>query len=228
MRAAISEAVAASDARGAIEVQHLETLVQGNTIAIDDAATSTAAAFAAAATANTKVHTTLADSTDALNALVESMLACSFNRELYNASSEECVSPIPPPPPYTGLDKDDPAVSCAAVRDEGQDSGTFWLKPDGSNTAFQAYCDQDHQDGGWMLVVKIKKDDGDQPLWRYSSNLWTSGNVLNPDNANNAPGDHKNKGYSETAFTKIRFVLGASLNDGLIEEYDADSVKALL
>ena len=70
-----------------------------------------------------------------------------------------------------------------------------------------------------MLIVKIKRDqDASQPRWHWNSDLWKSTNVLNEDQANDTPGDYKNRAYSQMPFSKIRFVLGPKLTGGLVED----------
>ena len=48
----------------------------------------------------------------------------------------------------------------------GQESGAHWILPPNSKKPFEAWCDNEFEDGGWMIVVKIARDQSrDQPLW---------------------------------------------------------------
>ena len=56
----------------------------------------------------------------------------------------------------TGLSKAYPALNCKDLKKKAQSlvSGVYWIDPDGGShgDAFQAYCDQQADDGGWTLV----------------------------------------------------------------------------
>jgi hypothetical protein len=48
---------------------------------------------------------------------------------------------------------DAPAAGCRALRDAlGPVSGVYWLRDDASQPAFQAYCEQAVEGGGWALL----------------------------------------------------------------------------
>jgi hypothetical protein len=134
----------------------------------------------------------------------------------------QCVSPFPPPPPYT--------TGCKALNDLNEESGQYTILPKGENEPYDVYCDNDFSGGGWTLVAKMAKDTASQPKWYYGSKLWTETGVLKPDDANASPGDHKNRAYSELAFSKIRFVLGPKISgdNSQVEDRSAKSTRALL
>lgn len=46
-----------------------------------------------------------------------------------------------------------PAAGCVVLRDLGASSGVYWIK-DTNGTAFQTYCDQQRNGGGWALVYR--------------------------------------------------------------------------
>ena len=52
-----------------------------------------------------------------------------------------------------GEDKDRPGKTCKDVKRQNPQggSGLYWINPAGGS-AFQAYCDQETDDGGWTLV----------------------------------------------------------------------------
>lgn len=70
--------------------------------------------------------------------------------------------------------------SCAAWRDSGDVSGVRAIDPDGAGplAAFDAYCDQDGDGGGWTLIAKI---DGAQTTFAYGAALWLGTTTLRPD-----------------------------------------------
>ena len=63
-------------------------------------------------------------------------------------------------------------------------NGTYWIKPTGVSTAYQAYCNM-NIDGGVILGAKLEES---ASYWHYDSNLWTSNNNYNSSslNANSA------------------------------------------
>jgi len=194
-----------------------EEAVAGLRKSVNGNKATTVSALKAASDANAKARAVISDDVKAVAALVDAVLECNAERKLYNASDEKCIDVLPPPPPLCGLKEDTPCDNCQQTMDEGQSSGVHWILPPNKKKPFKAWCDNDHKDGGWMIIVKIAKDTRSQPIWHWASNLWKTAGVLKATDASADPGDMKNRGYSEMPFEEIRFVLGPKLNAGLVE-----------
>ena len=77
---------------------------------------------------------------------------------------------------HTGQSKENPALNCNDLRFKAPSlvSGVYWIDPDSGShgNAFQAYCDQQTDGGGWTLV------------WSYTftaySNFTSSSNAVTP------------------------------------------------
>jgi len=153
------------------------------TAAIAAVTSDVADKLAAAAADAAKEQTKLSDVSDGLQETFDEIFNRSEHRLFWNASMSQCVSPFPPPPPYT--------TGCKALNDLNEESGQYTMLPEGENEPYDVYCD--FSGGGWTLVAKMAKDTASQPKWYYGSKLWTETGVLNPDNATTSPGDHKNR-----------------------------------
>jgi hypothetical protein len=83
-------------------------------------------------------------------------------------------TPLPSPGACPGLAPEAPATSCLdAYRSCGSTDTIVWIKP-GADPAYAAYCAAD----GWALALRV---DGTAPTFNYSSPLWTSTALYNPD-----------------------------------------------
>jgi len=76
--------------------------------------------------------------------------------------------------------KDNPAHSCDALKVAAMPSGAYWLlDPGGAGPAFLAYCEQELNGGGWvMLENSVRRDDGaTATFWQfgYADRLKTLG-----------------------------------------------------
>ncbi len=63
-----------------------------------------------------------------------------------------------------------PAADCAELRDAGVPSGVGWVRhPDGVSPAFEVYCEQELNGGGWaMLYNSVLRDDGTTTaFWQF-------------------------------------------------------------
>jgi hypothetical protein len=63
-----------------------------------------------------------------------------------------------------------PAASCVELRNAGKATGVFWLEnPAPGASAFQGFCDQDRNGGGWALVYRsVRMADGSTTqFWQF-------------------------------------------------------------
>ena len=76
-----------------------------------------------------------------------------------------------------GLSKDSSALNCEDLKTKvpSATSGVYWIDPDAGthSNAFQAYCDQQTEGGGWTLVWSYT-------FTTYHSKFWTSANAVTP------------------------------------------------
>ena len=76
----------------------------------------------------------------------------------------------------TGLSKLSPALNCKDLKQRAPSlmSGVYWIDPNGGShgNAFQAYCDQQTDGGGWTLVYSY--------TFTAYSNFWNGENAVTP------------------------------------------------
>ncbi|HWO21077.1 MAG TPA: fibrinogen-like YCDxxxxGGGW domain-containing protein [Kofleriaceae bacterium] len=80
-----------------------------------------------------------------------------------------------------------PAPSCRQLRDAlGPISGVYWLRDDASQPAYQAYCEQMVEGGGWAVLYNsvLRLDGTTTAFWNisYADRLLTFGAPSTSDN----------------------------------------------
>jgi hypothetical protein len=73
------------------------------------------------------------------------------------------------PPPVLGT-MDNPASTCAELRDVGMPSGVYWVRhPTNAIPPFRVYCEQQLEAGGWAMVVNsVRREDGTTTaFWQF-------------------------------------------------------------
>jgi hypothetical protein len=99
--------------------------------------------------------------------------------------------------------------SCNAIHqaDNTKATGTYQIDPDGpgGNAPFSAYCDMDHEGGGWTMVMKIN---GANQTFNFDSDYWSNATTLNPDKFNfDQAFEHKNAAFSSLNFSAMRVTM---------------------
>lgn len=89
------------------------------------------------------------------------------------ASDDAGVDAAPvdgPPSDALGGSQDNPATTCAQLHTAGMPSGVYWLRdPLTPGAAFQAYCEQQLNNGGWVMMENsVRRADGTtSAFWQF-------------------------------------------------------------
>jgi hypothetical protein len=92
-----------------------------------------------------------------------------------------------------------PASCAEALRAGVTTSGVIQIDPGGAGP-FAAYCDMKTDGGGWTLAMKI---DGRRSTFRYTSPLWTTEDLFNPDAPDRDRTEAKLASFNRVAFTEV-------------------------
>jgi hypothetical protein len=112
----------------------------------------------------------------------------------------------------------EPAAGCTALRDAlGPVSGVYWVKhPDPARPAFQAYCEQELEGGGWALVYNsvFRMDGTTTAFWQ----------ILRDDR-------FKTKGalgIADNYYAGSNYLLGSSFLDTITDRVGTTAVAAVV
>jgi flagellin-like protein len=95
--------------------------------------------------------------------------------------------------------------SCLEILNSGGSTGdgVYTIDIDGKEgeDSFEVYCDMTTDKGGWTLLMKARGDDN---VFEYSSDYWTTDNVLNENDLSTADTNAKYESFNFLLITNIR------------------------
>ena len=103
------------------------------------------------------------------------------------------------------------------------EDGLYWLDPNGGNPndAFEAYCDMSN--GGWTLIWKTAQN----ATFGYTSDYWTTNNVLAADDVNLNVGTSKFQGFNTLSLTSIKVCVTSPNTNCFSHTFSAPLSSAL-
>ena len=103
-------------------------------------------------------------------------------------------------------------ASCAEALAGGvETSGVIEIDPGGAGR-FPVYCDMETDGGGWTLALKA---DGSRPTFRYSSPLWTTVELHNPEAADRDRTEAKLESFNRLRFAEVLIRFETEVDDAI-------------
>lgn len=92
---------------------------------------------------------------------VDSNGATNQQRATWNSVSSALCDPLPPGSP------ENPARTCGELHVANMPSGVYWVRPVAGDPAFQVYCEQTLNGGGWAMLANSVNGAGTTAFWQF-------------------------------------------------------------
>ncbi|MCB9746210.1 MAG: hypothetical protein H6740_26775 [Alphaproteobacteria bacterium] len=147
--------------------------------------------------------------------------------EVCNDVDDDCDGEVDDPSRLLGSDAACPALDCAdaAATLSAASDGLYWIDPEATGAAYEAYCDMGTDGGGWTLVMRCVDDHVN-----YDDAIWESTDLLDGSNYDfTTQGCSKYEAYNSVGFTELRTSSTTDWSDDFVEDLGTpyDSTLAL-